>query len=75
MLAAYMIANIDINVGGTQYTFDIGKRITIKKVDSGAGNVIIDGDGANIDGLGTISLTTQYESVTLQWDGTNWNII
>lgn len=75
VLAAYLIANIDINVGGTQYTFDIGKRITIKKVDSGAGNVIIDGDGANIDGSATITLTTQYESLTLQWDGTNWNII
>jgi len=62
-----------LNINNTDVVFEYGKQITIKKVDSGAGNVIIDGNGALIDGAATITLTTQYESVTLQWDGTNWN--
>ena len=65
---AYAYSTVDI-------AYFITKIVTIKKVDSGAGNVIIDGYGALIDGSATISLTTQYQSVTLQWDGTNWNII
>lgn len=62
-----------LNINDVETTLEYGKQITIKKVDSGAGNVIIDGNGALIDGAATITLTTQYESVTLQWDGTNWN--
>jgi len=65
---AYTYSTVDI-------AYLITKIVTIKKLDSGAGNVIIDGYGALIDGSATISLTTQYQSVTLQWDGTNWNII
>jgi hypothetical protein len=64
-----------LNINDVETTLEYGKQITIKKVDSGAGNVIIDGNGALIDGAATITLTTQYESVTLQWDGTNWNKI
>jgi hypothetical protein len=64
-----------ININGTDTTLEYGKTITIKKVDSGAGNVIIDGDGYLIDGSATYTIYTQYDSVTLQWDGTNWNII
>jgi hypothetical protein len=64
-----------LNINDVETTLEYGKQITIKKVDSGAGNVIVDGNGALIDGAATITLTTQYESVTLQWDGTNWNKI
>jgi len=64
-----------LNINDVETTLEYGKQITIKKVDSGVGNVIIDGNGALIDGAATITLTTQYESVTLQWDGTNWNKI
>jgi hypothetical protein len=51
------------------------KTITIKKIDSSINSVIIDGSGALIDGSATYTIYTQYDSVTLQWDGTNWNII
>ena len=53
----------------------ITKTMTIKKIDSSINSVIIDGSGALIDGSATYTIYTQYDSVTLQWDGTNWNII
>jgi hypothetical protein len=74
-LTEYIYTSNTITSNGTEITLEYSKRITIKKVDSGAGNVIIDGDGANIDGSATYTIYTQYDSVTLQWDGTNWNII
>ena len=75
VLPGYLESSIVLNINTVDTTLEYGKQITIKKVDSGAGNVIIDGNGALIDGAATITLTTQYESVTLQWDGTNWNKI
>jgi hypothetical protein len=51
------------------------KTITIKKIDSSVNTIIIDGSGALIDGFATFTIYTQYDSVTLQWDGTNWNKI
>jgi hypothetical protein len=71
----FLESTIILNINDVEATLEYGKQITIKKVDSGAGNVIIDGNGALIDGAATITLTNQYESVTLQWDGTKWNII
>jgi hypothetical protein len=48
----------------------------IKKIDSGAGNVIIDGNASEtIDGATTYTLTTQYESVTIVSDGATWWIV
>ena len=73
VLPEYLESSLVLNINGVDTTLEYGKQITIKKVDSGVGNVIIDGNGALIDGAATITLTTQYESVTLQWDGTNWN--
>lgn len=72
---SYLESNVLLNISGFEVDLTYTKRISIKKVDSGAGNVIIDGDGANIDGGATYTIYTQYDSVTLQWDGTNWNII
>ena len=71
----YEQADISYNISNTDIAYTLSKIVTIKKVDGGVGNVIIDGSGANIDGTSTKTLTTQYESITVQWDGTNWNII
>jgi len=71
----FLESSIILNINTVDTTLEYGKQITIKKVDSGAGNVIIDGNGALIDGAATYTIYTQYDSVTLQWDGTNWNII
>ena len=52
-----------------------GKKFNIKKIDASGFSVIIDGNGALIDGSGSISTTTQYESFTVVCDGTQWWII
>ena len=53
-----------------------GQIVYVKKVDSGAGNVIIQrGGSATIDGATTVSLYAQYESMTLACDGTNWHVV
>lgn len=63
---------INLLLGSTAYD---GSTLKIKKLGTTA-NVIIDGSGAQtIDGAATFTLTTQYESVTIVCDGTNWFII
>ena len=48
----------------------------IKKIDSSANTVTVDGNGAEtIDDATTAVLTTQYESITIQSDGSEWWII
>ena len=52
------------------------RQITVKKVDSGVGTVIIDGEGAEtIDGATTHTIYSQYGRVTLVCDGTSWHIL
>lgn len=56
-------------------TLGEGLWVCVKKTDSTAGNVdITAGVSGLVDGVGTYSLTTQYESVELFCDGTNWHI-
>jgi len=51
-------------------------KIDVKKLDSSGNAITIDGNASEtIDGATTITLTTQYESVTLFCDGFNWHII
>jgi hypothetical protein len=53
-----------------------GRVYTIKKTDSSANTVTIDGNASEtIDGATTKVLTAQYEVVTIQCDGANWHII
>jgi hypothetical protein len=50
-----------------------GFEVTIKKTDSSANAVTTDGDGSEtIDGATTYLLGTQYESVTVRSDASNW---
>jgi hypothetical protein len=52
-----------------------GREITIKKVDSGAGTLTIDGEGSEtIDDATTVVLFKQFESVTVYSDGSEWHI-
>lgn len=52
------------------------KYFNIKKTDSSGNSITIDGNGAEtIDGGATASITTQYESLTIVCDGTEWWII
>lgn len=48
----------------------------IKKVDSSGNAVTIDGNGSEtIDGDTTVKITTQYEALLLQTDGSNWHVL
>lgn len=51
-------------------------KIVVKKTDSSGNTVTIDGNGAEtIDGATTRVLNSQYESITMVCDGSNWFII
>lgn len=53
-----------------------GREVWIKKTDSSGNAVTIDANGSEtIDDSTTVSVTTQYESVTMYSDGTEWWII
>src|SRR5271157_1008834 len=47
----------------------VGQEYYIKNI--GTGTITVS-SSVNIDGALTLSLTTQYQSVTVQWDGTQW---
>ena len=50
--------------------------IIIKKMDGTTNRVAVNPDGSEtIDGSTIYYLTTQYQSVTLVSDGSNWNIV
>jgi hypothetical protein len=53
-----------------------GKVFVVKKVDSSANAVTIDADGSEeIDGATTESLASQYDAITVQSNGTSWDIL
>jgi hypothetical protein len=53
-----------------------GRILKVKKVDSGAGTCIVDGENTEtIDGATTITLFYQYDAVEIQCDGTAWHVI
>jgi hypothetical protein len=80
-------ATIDDNVilcSGSAFTVTLpaaascsGKKLLIKKTDSTFSNIItIDGNASEtIDGATTKKLNTQYESLLIVSDGTNWQIL
>lgn len=86
--AAYTITSSDYtilaNASGGLFALDLpvassntGRVFVIKRTDSTLTTYVqINPNGAElIDGVGNIRLYTQYESVTLQSDGTNWAIL
>ncbi len=53
-----------------------GRLLNFKKNDSSANTVTINRTGSDtIDGQTSVVLTVQYQTVTIQSDGTNWNIL
>jgi hypothetical protein len=48
--------------------------IRVKKIDA-VNNITVEGLSGNIDGQANTTLTSQYESKTFVWDGTNWFIV
>jgi len=53
-----------------------GRVYNIKKTDSSTNNVTVDGNASEtIDGSTTQVLYSQWDSITIQCDGSNWHII
>ena len=53
-----------------------GQVYHIKKIDSSANTITVDANGSEtIDGATTAVLTTQYESIQIVCDGTEWWIL
>lgn len=48
------------------------KRITCKAINAGGGTRTVSGNGANIDGAGTWTTTTQYATQDFVSDGDQW---
>jgi len=66
--------NITINLPAASTAS--GLQYHIKKIDSSANTVTVDGNGAEtIDGATTKTISTQYDSITIVSDGSNWFII
>jgi hypothetical protein len=84
---AYTATSSDhtITCNATSATFTItlptasgitGRMYVIKKMDSSGNAITIDANASEtIDGSLTRSLNLQYESITIQSDGTNWYIL
>ncbi len=53
-----------------------GRRLVVKKLDASANAITVDPkDAETIDGAASVTLTTQYETVELVSNGTNWEEI
>ena len=71
------------STGNTTRTFtlptladNLGRIISIKKIDSGTGSIVIEGEGAEtIDGGANVTLLGQYDFLTVQAAAGGWNII
>lgn len=53
-----------------------GFQFAVKKTDSSVNTVILDGNSSEtIDGVTTLTLSTQYDVAILTCDGSNWHVI
>lgn len=84
--AAYTVGvgdDVILGSAGSAFTVSLptasgirGRVYTIKKTDSSANAVTIDGAGSEtIDGALTVALSTQYAFRIIVSDGTNWHVI
>lgn len=65
-------------IAGITLTLPVPKlnnRIVIKKVDAFAGKVTVSGGGNNIDGLASIDLGAQYNTITVVSNDLEWWIV
>jgi len=74
--AASGAININMMSAADVHENGAGRVFTIKRLNSGANAVTVVADGSEtIDGSGTYVLSTQYEVVRIQSDGSNWHTI
>ena len=71
---------VDASGGGRTITLypasgNSGRQVKVKKIDSSANTVTIDGNSSEqIDGATTQVISAQYTSLSLVCDGSNWHI-
>lgn len=53
----------------------VGAVKIIKKIDSTRNAVVLDGNGAQIDGHPTVSITIQNRAIWVQWNSTGWDLL
>lgn len=55
----------------------VGQVLVIKDIDGDANtnNITVSGNGNTIDGAATYVLNVDYSSITLVFNGTEWNVI
>lgn len=64
---------ITLPTAASAFSNGVGRIYTIEKADVSVNTVTVDGNGAEtVDGAATQVLTAQYESITIQSDGTAW---
>lgn len=76
-------ATLLANASGGAFTLTLpvspysGQILIVKKTDASANAVTISGNGKTIDGSSSVSIATQYQSLTLQYDPTSsgWIVI
>lgn len=52
-----------------------GRRVTVKKLDNANDVEVAAASGETVDGAADVTLTTQYEVVTVVSDGTAWHVV
>lgn len=73
--SGYYLANGTFTITLSPSDYASGTVIDIKDITSGAHTITIAGGGVNIDGSATYTMTVQYESVTILYNGTQFYII
>ena len=73
--APAVAVTINLPSAASAYSAGRGRIYQIKKIDA-ANTVTVDGNGAEtIDGQATLALTAQWQSVTIQSNGTSWSLL
>jgi hypothetical protein len=73
--SGYYLANGTFTITLSPSDYASGTVIDIKDITSGAHTITISGGGVNIDGSATYTMTVQYESVTILYNGTQFYLI
>lgn len=69
---------VDVDATSGAVTIDLpaspveGHEYVIRKSDGGGNAVTVDGNGKNIDGSATASLSSQYDRIRVSYNGTEW---
>lgn len=71
----YIFENATYYTNQNLKTRTFSKQFTFVKIDPNINNIIITATGKTINGAANYVLATQYDRVTIQYDGTNYFII